>query len=276
MVRERSRFVFLGTLPKIKFGYVSNGDIMVKEELTHKVYLATFSKPRYVMDIGELIYDVKKDTYPKLMGKNGAIKKCLKRGWIKDVTDSIEIPDPKPQGFEKRRYYKANIDTILDHILYRKILGELDEYVIKKISGSKAFEYLISKHFFEDLKINRKGFIDAFEYILSHIDILIIICGEYNVLEEQSKELYTIQAYDKALKKNQGNKKLMDNLEKIIEKLFEEDNLPREITEDALSLFIIPDSLKLPVPLVSGLSEFGRRYYFMKPVIDGFAELFEP
>jgi len=76
---------------------------MVKEELDSKIYLITFKEPKYVMEIGEIIYGESRATYPKLMGKDGAIKRCEKNGWI--IKTSIDPPDDKPLGFEKRDYY---------------------------------------------------------------------------------------------------------------------------------------------------------------------------
>ena len=94
--------MYKGTLQKVI--------LMAKDEISHKIYLIAFDKPKFVMEMGEIIYGEKRATYPKLMGESGAIKRCLNNGWIKKVT--IEPPDDKPPGFEKRDYYiaKSNLE----------------------------------------------------------------------------------------------------------------------------------------------------------------------
>ncbi|UCD13379.1 MAG: hypothetical protein JSW60_07425, partial [Thermoplasmatales archaeon] len=114
---------------------------MAKEELDSKIYLITFNQPKYVMEIGEIIYGEPRDTYPKLMGKLGAIKRCLKNGWIKET--SVEPPEDKPLGFEKRDYYIANKDVILKHIENKIKLDGTERKILSKILNDEIFKTCI-------------------------------------------------------------------------------------------------------------------------------------
>ncbi len=75
------------------------------------------------------------------MGKSGAIRKCERRGWIKNVTDTT--PEKDDLGFKKRNYYMASVDPIIEKI-NKEILPE-DDYFLRKILTSKAFRYSIKK-----------------------------------------------------------------------------------------------------------------------------------
>jgi len=279
VVRIRTRFEFSVTYPINVFGNVTNGDIMTKEELSHKVYLTTFIEPNYVTKIGELIYGKKELTYPKLMGKNGAVNKCFKKGWIEDITKLMKSPDDKTPGFERRIYYRAKNDPLIERINSTGLFGlenDLDKHVLDKILDSNAFRFLIKKQFIKNYKDYIKDIsIDAFEVILSYLDILIIICREYEILNEYSKEIWLIDEYNKVMKKNQGDKKLMNKIEMMMKKLSEEENIPKDVKEDAVYLFVIPDNLKKPTPAYDGLSEFGKSYYSVKSVFDEFTEILE-
>ena len=260
-------------------GNVTNGDIMIREELSHKVYLTTFIEPNYVMEIGKLIYGKEQLTYPKLMGKNGVVNKCLKNGLIEDVTKLMKTPDDKTPGFERRKYYRAKNDPLFERIESTGLYGlssELDKHVLDRILDSNAFRFFIKKQFIKNYKDYIKDVsIDAFEVILSYLDILFIICSEYEILNEYSKEIWSIDDYNKIMKENQEDKKLMNKIEMMMKKLTEEKALPKEVMEDAVYLFIIPDNLKKPIPGLDGLSDFGKRYFYMKSIIDGFAEILE-
>jgi hypothetical protein len=252
---------------------------MTKDELSHKVYLATFIEPNYVTRIGELIYGKKELTYPKLMGKNGVVNKCLKNGLIEDVSKLMKTPDNKDPRFKRRIYYRAKNEPLLKRIESMALLGlsgDLDKHVLTKILDSNAFRFLIKKHFIKNYKDYIKDIsIDAFEIILSYLDILIIICREYEIFNEYSKEIWTIADYNKFMKKNQGNKKLRNKIELVMKKLSEENTLSKDVKEDAVYLFVIPDNLKKPTPVYDGLSEFGRSYYYIKSVFNEFAEIFQ-
>jgi len=263
MVRERSRFVFLGTLPKIKFGYVSDGDIMAKEELTHKVYLATFGRPRYIMEIGEMIYGVKKDTYPKLMGENGAIKKCLKRGWIKKI--DMPTPEEKPPGFDKRIYYQAEIEPIIDSIMKRieetlhATSPKQDELALKNILRhiltSRAFRYWIEVNLPKDYNIASTN---GIEFILSFLDILFIIFERNDTIKEQFKRITKTDDYEKAidlLRKDEGFRKKLPELTYLF---YGEQDVSEEIKKDLPYLFIAPE---IPLLKMLGFSDFGMKYY---------------
>ena len=139
---------------------------MAKEELAPKVYFLTFSKPRYVSEIGELIYGIKKETYPKIMGKKrGAIYKCLTEGLIEDVTESIELPKEKKPGFEKRKYYKAKVDPLISALKTKISLDSFDEYILRQILDSTLFRYLVG-----NLKIDLKEELNPITYIFMQLD----------------------------------------------------------------------------------------------------------
>jgi len=141
---------------------------LVKEELSHKIYLITFDKPKYVMEIGEIIYGKPRDTYPKLMGKSGAIKRCLKKGWIKKI--SVEPPDDKPLGFEKRDYYIANKGMLLKNIENKIKLDGTDRKAISKILNDEIFKTCMGdlSNFIDYPNQD----IDAIEYITDMIGFL--------------------------------------------------------------------------------------------------------
>ena len=50
-------------------------------------------------------------------------------------------------------------------------------------------------------------------------------------------------------------------------------SLSKEVKEDDIYLFYIPDYFKKPIPALDGLSEFGRNYSYVKSVFDEFAEI---
>lgn len=229
---------------------------MAKEELSHKVYLTTFDKPRYVMEIGNIIYRVERQTYPKLMGENGAINRCLEKGWIEDVTDSMKIPKEKPLGFEKRRYYKAKIDPIISKIKDKVSLN--DRYVLRNILNSKAFGYLINKRISEDPESLS---VDAIEFILGYLDVLFIISEHSKLLKKRFRQIKTEEQYDNEIKTIKKDKKLMEQLIRITSKLFQQEELPSEITEDFVYLYAIPGELSLTY---TGYGQFGEFYYTMK------------
>lgn len=256
-------------VPKINIGYVASEDIMPKEELTHKVYLATFDEPRYLMEIGKLIYGVEEKTYPKLSGEKGAIKKCLRKGWIKDVTDFIEIPEPKKSGFEKRRYYKAKIDPILEQIKKETPFIGSDLEIIEKILNSKAFKYLIKKQISKGLKTIS---INAFDFILTYFDILMIISKEYKPFVNHRNVTAIEFDYIFAINKVKRDEKMMNKIKKIAIKLFDEKNLPKNVIQDFPYLFIFPGTL---IHNIHGLSEFGKKYYEMKLIFQEISKLLE-
>ena len=117
--------------------------MMVKDELSHKIYLITFKEAKYVMEIGEEIYGPpRRQTYPKIMGKDGAIQKCVDNGWIKKI--NIEPPKVKPHGFEKRDYYIADSNIIVNNIENNIKLSKTESKEISRILNSEKFKACIN------------------------------------------------------------------------------------------------------------------------------------
>lgn len=210
---------------------------MTKEELTHKVYFATFDEPKYVMEIGNIIYGVEKQTYPKLMGENSAIDKCLKRGWIEDVTKSIEIPDPKPLGFEKRRYYKAKLDPLIDQIKGISSLDSFDEYILRDKFNSRFVRYLIQEEISKSLK-NTSFY--SIENVLLLFEFIVIIFEDEGAFERHSQGIETIDQYEK--KKDEISQKIKSIIENRpdLKELFDQEKISLEVFIDMFVFFIFP------------------------------------
>jgi len=140
----------LVTLPKIKIGNVSNGDVMGKSSLSEQVYFATFEKPRYKSEIGKLLYG-EQTTYPKLIGKDGAVKKCKDTGMIKKIfVKTPENGSVKPFFFTKRQYYIASPDFLVEKIDNRlksetgMCLDPKEKEALKYFVGHASFKSFIS------------------------------------------------------------------------------------------------------------------------------------
>lgn len=143
---------------------------MAKEELSDKIYLITFDKPKYIMEIGEILYNEQRATYPKLMGEKGAIKKCLEKGLIKKT--SVDIPKEKPLGFEKREYYISNIVPIIKEIEKQVDLTDEEKKDLLNLFDTDVFRTAIGDTSrFIDFK-NRS--INAFEIINDLIGYLCV------------------------------------------------------------------------------------------------------
>jgi hypothetical protein len=175
---------------------------MAKDELSHKIYLITFKQPKFVMEIGEIIYGESRATYPKLMGEKGAIKKCLNNGWIKGA--SVEPPDKKPLGFEKRDYYIANSDIILKHIENKINLDKVERRDILKILNSENFKKCIGdlSNFIDYPNQD----IDAIEYIT---DMIGFLCAYIYMVKNYGN------FFGKKIKKLLPSKKAAPNLHKL-------------------------------------------------------------
>ena len=176
---------------------------MAKDELSHKIYLITFNKPKYVMEIGEEIYGKpRRLTYPKLMGESGAIKRCLKKKWIKKV--SVEPPEDKPLGFEKRDYYIANKDILLKNIENNIKLDGTDRKAISKILNDEIFKACIGdlSNFIDYPNQD----IDAIEYIN---DMIGYLCAYIYMVKNYGN------FFGKKIKKLLPSKKAAPNLHKL-------------------------------------------------------------
>jgi len=263
---------------------------MAKEELPHKVYLATYDKAKYVMEIGEIIYKKKRDTYPKLMGqregKEGAIKKCLDRQWIEDVTNSIKAPKEKTLGFDKRRYYKAKPDPLIS-LINERAEAELDDFE-KYILIDK-----FTSPFFKKFVVYRETF-DAIEYVLSLMEILFIAIDENINLRELniklSQGIETKEQYNKIKKNIKSNFRKLPEVKELFvaspdntkgerinfvggEKKESKEENPvssSEKIEDFLAFLIIPDVLFYKIIGVSGI---GQKYYELREMFRSFAGL---
>lgn len=106
--------------------------------LDEKIFLATFSKPRYKAEISNLIYGrEQKSIYPK-------IDQLIKKGWIRytDFTPTTEINDDGRAN--KRIYLKGTIEPI-----YKEIINRFNkkDIVLTKNNREKLKKYLDSDDF---------------------------------------------------------------------------------------------------------------------------------
>jgi len=204
------------TLLKYQYSNVTNGDIMASEELDSKIFLITFNKPMYVMKIGEIIYGEKRATYPKLMGKDGAIKRCEKKKWIKKI--DVGPPEEKPLGFERRDYYITNIDLFIDTFINKINLEDEEKKEIIRIIKSDTFKKSVSD--FTVLIDFPNNAINAFELLndlIGYLCAYIYMSKNYgNFFNEKITKLFPSKKHIPNL--YDMGKKDLNNLQRKIEK----------------------------------------------------------
>ena len=216
---------------------------MPKEELPKKVMLAVFNKPLNETEIGKKIYKKKLQSYPKLMGKNQAIDKCLKRGWIKQVW--LDIPEKKkPHGFENMKFYYSDIYPILEEISNELDLIDNEKDILEEILDSDSFRATVG---FASDKVDFKKNIDTFEIVKEEIAILsafALICKNYS-------DYLINKKFVKYLPKKQRKKDLSrldkEDIEEIIEKSKKEGLEIDQILDESIEFLhqLIPSRLKL-------------------------------
>jgi hypothetical protein len=194
---------------------------MPTEELPQKVLLSVFDKPLNITEIGIKIYKKKRQTYPKLMGKTGAIQKCLDRNWIKQVW--LELPDKKkPHSFELMKYLYADIDPILKEInnelSYRnKELTHDEKDKLEEILDSDSFRGVIG---IASDKVDYNRNVDTFDIVMELLSVLgafALVCKNYGLYLTKKHKKHLPKKYRKMDISRLG-KKEYDELKKEYEK----------------------------------------------------------
>jgi len=126
-------------------------------KLAKKIYLLTYGKPRYKLEISNMIYDREnKVIYPE-------IKKLEKYNWIKK-TSRPKDADTKKAGkrSNKRQYYCANAKPLFDSILWDleekniSLTSKEKESLTRYLDG-KSFRATVRKITVEDGKLRSKS-----------------------------------------------------------------------------------------------------------------------
>jgi hypothetical protein len=232
--------------------------------LPHQVYLATFDKPRYEKEIGDLIYKVKRETYSKLIGENGAIKKCEEKlKWIEDVTDAI--PKKDEHGFWRRRYYLASIEPLLEKI--RPDIMPEHEYFYKTVLNSKAFRYSVRRDAGGEI-IN--PLMDSFELVLSKLDSW-FFSSEFLRMKDRSfdencRKLHSKDDYEDVINRLKNDTEYLNYLKDFVPKMLGKDT-PLDVIEDFPRLIVFPGYISDFYP---PFSEVGKQFCFAKSMMNIF------
>ena len=222
------------------------------------IYLLIFSKPRYALEVSKLIYGREnKRVFAE-------IKQLLNDNWIKEFTVDIDIEDRRAI---QRKYYRALSDPIVRYVqntsfklmLLEHEKEEFLKHFLKLILSSQAFRYWIKNNIPKNFKTIS---INAFDFILTFVDMLFFIHDNNPNLKQQHKNVRDSQSYYNALEKQRKNKEFNreENLSKVLELFYgntisEDDK--KEILADIHHLFVIPN---IPEERV-GFSDFGSLFY---------------
>lgn len=253
---------------------------MSKEELIHKVYLATFSKPRFVSEIGKIIYGVEEKTYPKLMGKFGAIEKCLDLGWIKKVN----LSDTGEPGFKKRKYYQAQVSPLIKELKSRISLNDFEEYTLRNLMKSDTF-----RNIFGSLSIDYNENVNANQIFLM-LDYLGLVYMKTIFPSELGRflesNIQTRNQYDEFIHETKDllnsdeidiKKKLMDinksNLFNPLIELLKDKKHYQDFKKDVVYFIIAPKSLYEKLQGITWLGELDSSFFApLYEYINGFKE----
>jgi hypothetical protein len=299
----------LVTLPKIKIGNVSNGDVMGKSSLSEQVYFATFEKPRYKSEIGKLLYG-EQTTYPKLIGKDGAIKKCKDTGMIKKIfVKTPENGSAKPFFFTKRQYYSASPDFLVEKIDNRlksetgMCLDLKEKETLKYFVGHDSFKSFISTLLFRTDNGEEKIFLRENADFDTVIQTFAFLCCHASVimkLSEKKINLISLSHFKKRLDcawsgnarntthgkipfrnvKNIQQKYISRITEKYLDTLFIDQNVDgktifKDVKQNSADMFY-PCIDYLGNPLLKKLSHISAVEYFIEAMYVEIAAIIVP
>ena len=232
----------------------------IEKGLAAKIYLLAYKKPKSGWKIAHEIYG--HDQH----GVRDVINKLSKEGYFK----------PIPIGEGKHPKWLSDVDPLISKIKHKikksedskKSLNQFDVFVLRKVLDSRAFRYLIGGRISSDLE-DALMFYSATEFILSYLDILIIISKKNEVLKQFCKKIKNENDYETTISNFQEDEEVTRVIQKLVVHLFGKDKkeLPLEVIDDLSYLFIIPRKVTTSI---KGLSDFGEKYYMMEPVIQEF------
>lgn len=231
------------------------------------IYLLLFSDPNYAFEISKIIYGKEN----KVVFRE--LKQMLDKGLIDSY--SVETSKFKDGRSQQRNYYHAEVDLILTYI--KKTVGKeilfdsFSKSIIESILQSQAFRYLIKKNLPKDFK---ERSINAFDFILTYLDILFIISSQNTYFASFSKDIHRVGDYENALENLQKDPLFNNKLQEVSELLFHEGekNITPDVKEHLAYLFIIPEKIVFGHP---GFSSFGIKYFDIISKARDFSNLFE-
>lgn len=229
------------------------GQIMpIEKGLASKIFLCAFEKPKSGYELG---YDIYGHDHHRV---RRIARELSGEGYFKAI---------KIEG-EKHPKWLSNIDCIISKIEKEIIIS--DEYILKNILESKSFKFLLKEEIPKNL---RDVQINSVDLILSLLDIIIIISEGNEIFRKLSSEIKTEVDYYNAINKMKEDAHLKERIHDIGKTLFEKyEDLPSDIIEDLPILFIISRRLLV---VMKGFSDFGKKYYEIKPISDKISKIME-
>jgi len=243
----------------------------IERGLAAKIFLLSYNDPMSGYGIARRIYN--HDHYRirvvinELSGTSFIVNE-----WSKDPKERSKecflIPVENLKGHKPR--WIANPNAILAKIEGEVILN--DDYVLCQILQSTAFKFLVKNNLPKDLQ---NSDLNAIDYILSLMDLIFIVSHEVDFFKKKSRGITTKKDYDKVLREIKKDKELSNEIRKLVLPLFNMENKPGvEIPDNVFvefpCLFVVPERLAY---YFRGQSEFGRKYYQMRPIAEGISKL---
>jgi len=157
--------------------------------LGKKIYLLCYTKPRYKMEISEMIYGdpKKKSIYPE-------IKKLEKKGWIKKADNKIidyfkDKLDLSGRNAEKRQYYISSYKPLKIAIIerYKDKNVEFSKEELEEFE--KILYMLLSRHLIDNIikSCDLRKNIDLFDRVLDNINFFNSMVLWYAIEEDLEK-----------------------------------------------------------------------------------------
>lgn len=232
------------------------------KDLRDTMYLLVFAESRYATEICKILY-----------GKENKrvffeLKKLATDGWIR--AESVTVHE-KDKRAEKRKYYQANNDPVIDRIKQncKGIFDDDCQFIFSTILNAPAFRYLIKRNIPENFKETST---DSIDFILTYLDILYIISDRNELFREASRGIKTVGDYEKAIEDLQNDKKFNEKLPEIMDILFRGKEPPIQVIERMSYLFIVPSKFTFRHP---GFSDFGQKYFGITSISREISKLLE-
>ncbi len=229
------------------------------DNLGKKIYLLMYSRPRYKAEISNMIYRREcKAIYPE-------IKKLEKLKWIKqiDYKKPTDYKDPKPNAGKRanrRQYYIAKIDPIMEVISRKVKLDDFDRYVLRNILESRAFRGVIDQSDIDSIQ-------DPINCILGPLDSFSAFLDSEKVKKYWRFKVETKEEYDGVL--SIFNRFFCTS--EITEAVLNGVPVSKEAAEwmknsgDWFKLVLIP---KCVLEKIKGMTWIGRSYPFFETVFN--------